>query len=123
MAQPIGTLLIFGASGDLTNRLLLPALGQLLASDQGPDHLTVVGSGSEQWDDDTWRDHVRTAFDSVHAAGPRVDAVLAGTRYSAADVTEADDLKRLLEADVGNRSGIRDGEGGAGAGRSREGER
>ena len=30
MAEPQTTLLILGASGDLTSRLLLPALGQLL---------------------------------------------------------------------------------------------
>ncbi|WP_111765604.1 glucose-6-phosphate dehydrogenase [Nakamurella deserti] len=96
MADAIGTLLIFGASGDLTNRLLLPALGQLLSSSEGPHTLTVVGSGTEQWDDDTWRERVRAAFASVDATGPRVDAVLAGTRYAAADVTDADDLRRLL---------------------------
>lgn len=93
---PIGTLLIFGASGDLTNRLLLPALGQLLSSPEGPETLSVVGSGSEAWDDATWRERVRAAFASVHAEGPRVDAILAETRYTSADVTKVEDLHKVL---------------------------
>ena len=96
MTDAIGTLLIFGASGDLTGRLLLPALGQLLSSPEGPRSLTVIGSGTEAWDDATWRDRVRGAFAAVGATGPRVDAVLAETRYVPADVTNADDLRRLL---------------------------
>ncbi|MEO5834427.1 MAG: glucose-6-phosphate dehydrogenase [Nakamurella sp.] len=94
--MPIGTLLIFGASGDLANRLLLPALGQLLSSSVGPDSLTVVGAGSEDWTDAVWRDHVRAAFAAVHAGGPRADAILAETRYFRADVTDAADLQHLL---------------------------
>jgi glucose-6-phosphate 1-dehydrogenase len=38
------TLLILGASGDLTARLLLPGLGRLAAVD-GPGRLSLVGSG------------------------------------------------------------------------------
>jgi glucose-6-phosphate 1-dehydrogenase len=44
MTQTIGTLVILGAGGDLTKRLLLPGVGQLLASGRGrPFHLIGVG--------------------------------------------------------------------------------
>lgn len=55
------TLLILGASGDLTGRLLLPGLGKLLA--QG--HITglqLVGAGSDDWTDERWRERVAGAF-------------------------------------------------------------
>src|SRR4051812_46323080 len=50
------TLLILGASGDLTARLLLPGLAGLLASGGVRDsRLTLIGSGAEDWDDERWR--------------------------------------------------------------------
>ena len=63
------TLLILGASGDLTSRLLLPALGELLTRE--PDrHVHLRGAGMDDWDDTHWRDVVKTSFgrsDHVHA--------------------------------------------------------
>jgi hypothetical protein len=44
------TLLILGATGDLTGRLLLPGLGALLATGAG-DGLMLLGSGTQDWDD------------------------------------------------------------------------
>jgi len=44
------TLLTLGASGDLTARLLLPAIGQLLSSPVGPPCLQLVATGAEDWD-------------------------------------------------------------------------
>ncbi len=98
---PIGTLLIFGASGDLAGRLLLPALGQLMSGEVGPAALQVVGAGTEPWDETAWRDHIRSAFATVGAAGPRVDRILAETTYRSADVTSAEDLRDLLDLCTG----------------------
>ncbi|WP_353112988.1 glucose-6-phosphate dehydrogenase [Microbacterium sp.] len=88
------TLLILGASGDLTSRLLLPAIGQLLR--RQPDRqLTLRGAGSDEWSAKRWRDTVREAFASVDAAdeAPRV----AGTTYTRADVTDPTALAGLVE--------------------------
>ena len=62
------TLLILGASGDLTGRLLLPGLGGLLASgrEQG---MALIGSGADEWDDDRWRKRVAESFAAAHASG------------------------------------------------------
>jgi glucose-6-phosphate 1-dehydrogenase len=85
---PIKTLLILGASGDLSARLLLPGLGGLLTAH--PDkQLRLVGSGAEQWDDDTWRRRVTESFATADAHGPLVDSVTHETRYLTADVTDA----------------------------------
>ncbi len=97
MTQSVTTLLILGASGDLTSRLLLPALGQLLTKE--PDRrLKLVGAGSEDWTDVHWRHIVRTSFSTMKAKGAAVDDLLKNTRYLSADVTKAGDLSRLLEA-------------------------
>ncbi|WP_426181125.1 glucose-6-phosphate dehydrogenase [Microbacterium sp. TWP3-1-2b2] len=86
------TLMIFGASGDLTSRLLLPALGQLLVTEPTRT-VHLIGAGMDEWSDDRWRDVVQTAFASADAEGAmsRVE-----TEYHLADITAADDLEKLL---------------------------
>jgi glucose-6-phosphate 1-dehydrogenase len=91
------TLLILGATGDLTTRLLLPGLGALLASGGG-EQLLLVGSGRFGWDDNRWRQRVADSFAAANARGARADAVIRGARYLKADVTVEDDLRRLLDA-------------------------
>jgi glucose-6-phosphate 1-dehydrogenase len=91
------TLLILGASGDLTARLLLPGLGGLLSTGL-PKGLLLIGSGQDDWDDGRWRARVAESFAAAGAAGPEVDAVVARTRYIPADVTQGGDQKRLLAA-------------------------
>src|SRR4051794_4878406 len=91
------TLLILGASGDLTARLLLPGLAGLLASGIG-EGLALIGSGMEDWDDDRWRKEVADVFEQAGASGKSPDAVAKGTRYIQADVTAEADLRKLLDA-------------------------
>ncbi|MEV6813392.1 glucose-6-phosphate dehydrogenase [Micromonospora sp. NPDC051296] len=94
------TLLVLGASGDLTGRLLLPGLGRLVASGAAPA-LTLIGSGMDDWDDERWRRRVADSFASVGADGPLESEVVRGTRYVPADVTSEEDLRRLLRDCVG----------------------
>ena len=86
------TLLILGADGDLTKRLLLPGLGTLLAVYDVD--LEVIGSGLRDLGDAEWRDIVAGAFESVPE--PRRSRLLESTRYLRADATDADALARLL---------------------------
>jgi glucose-6-phosphate 1-dehydrogenase len=90
------TLLVLGASGDLTGRLLLPGIGGLLATGAAPG-LTLIGSGSDDWDDERWRERVRTAFSAADASDA-VQRVAHETRYLRADVTHEHDLRQLLAA-------------------------
>jgi glucose-6-phosphate 1-dehydrogenase len=98
MSQPIGTLLLLGASGDLAGRLLMPALGQLLDAEPERRSIVLVGAGSEDWDAATWQQRVRSAFESAKVSSETIDAVLSSTSYSKADVTNADDLNSIIEA-------------------------
>ena len=62
------TLLILGASGDLTARLLLPGLGGLIAAG-GAEGLLLIGSGADDWDDDRWREQVAASFAAAGVGG------------------------------------------------------
>lgn len=89
MTSSSRTLLILGASGDLTSRLLLPSLGALLA--RTPDRtVTVRGAGRDEWDEERWRTTVTDAV-GTGAAG----RVTIGD-YTAADVTDPAALGALL---------------------------
>jgi glucose-6-phosphate 1-dehydrogenase len=90
------TLLILGASGDLTARLLLPGLAGLLAAGGG-EGLQLLGTGTSAWDDAQWRSHVAESFAAAKADGGRVGEVAAAARYLQADVTKEEDLRRLLQ--------------------------
>ena len=110
-AEPVRSLLVLGASGDLAGRLLLPGLARLLASGRAHD-VQLVGSGVDDWDDDRWRARLRESF----AAAPSIevapqertaappDAPGAATLrrleresvYRQADVTRPEDLRGLL---------------------------
>ncbi|HLU10133.1 MAG TPA: glucose-6-phosphate dehydrogenase [Oceanobacillus sp.] len=49
------TLVIFGASGDLTQRKLIPALYNLYRRKRLPDELNIVGFARRPWSDDDFR--------------------------------------------------------------------
>jgi glucose-6-phosphate 1-dehydrogenase len=93
----VQTLLILGAGGDLTARLLLPGLGALLAAGSGHD-LLLVGSDRDEWDDGRWRTVVADAFATSGAPGPEVDAVVNAARYIKGDASDEADLRRVLDA-------------------------
>ncbi|MEW1958217.1 glucose-6-phosphate dehydrogenase [Kineococcus sp. NPDC059986] len=103
--DPVATLLVLGASGDLASRLLLPGLARLLVSDrrEDPDHghgssLELVGAGAEDWDDARWREVVTKAFAGLdeHGDTAAADAVRDRSRYARVDVTDPDALLDLL---------------------------
>ncbi|MGH1548349.1 glucose-6-phosphate dehydrogenase [Leifsonia poae] len=95
MTQAVDTLVILGASGDLTSRLLLPAIGQLL-TDQPQRSISLVGSAGDDLDADAWRAIITKSFATVGAKGDAVEKLLKETRYVRADATSADDLQNLL---------------------------
>ena len=95
------TLLILGASGDLAGRLLLPGLGNLLASGGG-EEVSLVGCDIVDWDDERWRNRVAESFAAAGASGDRPDALAGSTRYLAADITDEADWRRVIDACEGS---------------------
>ncbi|MFL5761617.1 MAG: glucose-6-phosphate dehydrogenase [Thermomicrobiales bacterium] len=55
-------MVIFGVSGDLTSRKLMPALYDLAISHPLPEGFTIVGVSHRDWSDDEFRDQMKTAI-------------------------------------------------------------
>lgn len=91
------TLVILGASGDLTHRLLLPGLGTLLKQRDRPE-LTLVGAAMEDLDDQQWREVVSEALTEAGCPDSRRDRLVSATRYQKLDVTDPAALQALLDS-------------------------
>ena len=65
---------IFGASGDLTKRKLLPALYNLAASGTLPEDFAIVGVARREWTEEVFRKQLREAITSF--ATQKVDPAL-----------------------------------------------
>jgi glucose-6-phosphate 1-dehydrogenase len=72
-------MVVFGASGDLWQRKLLPALVRLVARQELPWAFSVVGVARTAWGDDDFRALVRQAM--VADGGPYEQGALEGFRY------------------------------------------
>jgi len=72
---PIG-FVIFGVTGDLTQRKLIPALYQLALEDQLPDNFTIIGFARRDWDDDKLREEMKKGVFTYSRTQPIDESVL-----------------------------------------------
>jgi glucose-6-phosphate 1-dehydrogenase len=96
-APPPLALVVFGASGDLAARKLLPAIAALAEHKALPDGFTVVGVARTQWSDAQFR---QVALDAAPFAGPEWHNVVNRFRYVAGEYGEKptfDKLKEVLD--------------------------
>jgi glucose-6-phosphate 1-dehydrogenase len=97
---PSTILVIFGASGDLTNRKLIPALANLAQDDYLPGGFIVIGASRTPLSDEAFRDKLRIAVQK-HSRQPIKELVWAAFAenifYQALDGTNPDDFKKLKE--------------------------
>ncbi|MGC1207286.1 MAG: glucose-6-phosphate dehydrogenase, partial [Ornithinimicrobium sp.] len=98
--SPVTTLLIFGASGDLTSRLLLPGLGSLLAVEP-QRRVRVVGADRAELSQQDWHDKIRMAMQEEECPQDRVADLLTTADYVKADLLEPDQLRSLIGAQEG----------------------
>ena len=95
-------IVIFGATGDLTARYLLPALAKLYEVGALPDGIKIIGVDRREWKNDK-NGFRRLALDSLerHAggisAGARARMVTEVIEYRRADVTDAGSVISALE--------------------------
>jgi glucose-6-phosphate 1-dehydrogenase len=68
-------MVIFGASGDLTARKLIPALYNLALNRYLPAGFSVVGCANSPWSDEEFRQHMRAAVEKNSRTQPIDDAV------------------------------------------------
>jgi glucose-6-phosphate 1-dehydrogenase len=73
MRKPAGKLLLFGATGDLSQRMLIPSLFGLHADGLLPEGLTITGTARSEQDDTGFREFARTALET-HLPDDRRDA-------------------------------------------------
>jgi len=85
------TVVIFGASGDLTARKLVPALRQLAQHKRLPDEFAVVGVARTALDDEEFR---RRFFDEAGGSTPRLAE---GFRYLSGPYDDPNTYFRLRE--------------------------
>src|SRR5438874_13254517 len=69
------SIVIFGASGDLTSRKLIPALYHLFKEKQMPATFRVVGFARREKTDASWRQELRAALDQFSRTKPVDDKV------------------------------------------------
>lgn len=104
------TMVIFGASGDLTERKLIPALYELHCNSALPKGFCVVGSARTKFSDIEFRTAMREAAEDhgdVPVTADDWDSFAKRLFYAPADVTEVgdfealDDFVRQLRVDQG----------------------
>ena len=75
--DPVSKLLLFGATGDLAQRMLLPSLYGLHADGLLPDDLAIIGAARSEYDDGGYRDFAKKALDRFLPSDRKDESALA----------------------------------------------
>ena len=114
---PACTLVIFGAAGDLTKRLLMPALYNLARTGLLPDNFALIGVDRADMSDDSFRAHVAQAVTAFAAdkhyaqtlQTEHLDKLLGSMSYLSADFSDPQAYvqltSRLQQADKAKHTG------------------
>jgi glucose-6-phosphate 1-dehydrogenase len=108
-ASPATLLTIFGATGDLAQRMLLPSLYGLHRDGLLPDGLRILGSARSALDDAAFRTSVADALRRFVPAdvldADAVDGLLARTHYQTASLDDAASMGALADRVASLRTG------------------
>lgn len=91
-------LVIFGASGDLTQRKLVPALYQMMRERRLPREFTLVGVARREWSHDFFREHMREGVEQFGSGlGSELlwEEFAKGLFYCPGDIDNPDSYQRL----------------------------
>ncbi len=95
------TIVIFGASGDLTARKLIPAFYHLCKDKQMPSDFRIIGFARREKTDASWRDELRADLDQFSRTKPVDEQVwqtfARNLFYCRGDLTDAAAYKKLEE--------------------------
>lgn len=92
------SIVIFGASGDLTSRKLIPALYRLFIKKRLPDGARIVGVSRSTFEHQQWRDSLRETtaeFTGSQFSAESWDAFSSHIYYQAGDIQETSDFEKL----------------------------
>ncbi|MCC8171498.1 MAG: glucose-6-phosphate dehydrogenase [Parabacteroides sp.] len=94
-------LVIFGASGDLTRRKLIPSLFELCARGLLPDKFVVLGASRTAYTDDEYRQMQRKSILAIEKGKPysarQVDDFLHRVQYITFDSTRSEEYGKLKD--------------------------
>ncbi len=91
-------LVIFGGTGDLTQRKLVPALYQMRRERRLPPELTIVGVARRDWDHDHFRSHMRVGVEDFGGGIGSEDAwndFAKGLFYCPGDIDQPESYQTL----------------------------
>src|SRR5690625_2722753 len=98
---PPTILVIFGGSGDLTNRKLIPALYNLFLENQLPEKFTIIGLGRTEYSDEEFRKHLSKGMDEFSRSGASKDeewdSFKERIQYQSADLFDDQSYQKLAK--------------------------
>jgi glucose-6-phosphate 1-dehydrogenase len=96
----IHTIVIFGATGDLTSRFLLPALVRLHQDGRMPEDIRILGIARDKWDTAAFRRHLEEKLTDVTSEGLSSShrSLLEKVEYLRADVTDHDSMAGIFRS-------------------------
>src|SRR5438093_12976247 len=102
MADKAKTLLLFGATGDLARRMLLPSLYGLDSDGLLPPELRIIGTARTELDDAGFGERARAALEEHLTAGFFQEGIgerfLARLHYVPLDIKDPAGFERLASA-------------------------
>jgi glucose-6-phosphate 1-dehydrogenase len=101
MLDRISTLVMFGATGDLARRMLLPSLYGLDADNLLPDELRIIGTARTELDDGSFRERADAALqeylpDGFYSTGI-AERFLSRLHYVTVDITDPASFAKLAD--------------------------
>ena len=112
MTTDLTILVIFGASGDLTQRKLIPALYTAYCRNQWPHILHIIGLARSAWDDDRFRQQMKESVQKFATGSfdeKKWRTFTQQLHYVSGDLTQKADFEKLartlaeIEGDAANR--------------------
>ena len=95
---PPQCLIVFGASGDLTHRKLIPALFELFLQRRLSSEFAVLGCARRPWSDQVFRQTMAERLQSAVAAHPQAwEQFSQGLFYESVDLQQPEHLVRLAQ--------------------------
>lgn len=97
-SEPVA-FVVFGVTGDLTRRKLIPALYELILSGRLNRPLHIIGFARRDWNDDTLRQNLREGIEEFTRTKPvqqaEVESLLSRARYIRSTFEDLDGFRRL----------------------------
>lgn len=94
-------IVIFGASGDLTYRKLIPALYHLFENNQMPSSFAILGASRTEYSDDSYRNKLKKTLIELEKTDPQsLESFCEHLYYQTLNTSDVDDyaqLKRSLD--------------------------